>query len=105
MLNAMLRLEYRLGKTSHVQGEGGAKPGKIYLPSSFNGGLRYMKIHYENAMALVTRLGSPTYFLTFTYNVMTGQKSQETQSLQAADNDCVADVSVGVCELTWESFY
>ncbi|KAG8290350.1 hypothetical protein J6590_084253 [Homalodisca vitripennis] len=43
-----------------VQGEGGAKLGKIYLPRSFIGGPRYMKIHYENVMALVTRLGSPT---------------------------------------------
>jgi hypothetical protein len=40
-----------------VQGEGGVQPGKVYLPSSFTGGPRYMKVHYENAMALVSRLG------------------------------------------------
>jgi hypothetical protein len=51
-----------------VDGEGGPQPGKVYLPSSFTGGPRYMKIHYENAMALVSRLGSPTFFLTFTYS-------------------------------------
>ncbi|KAI5708509.1 hypothetical protein M8J77_024181 [Diaphorina citri] len=51
-----------------IQGEGGAQPGKIYLPSSFTGGPRYMKVHYENAMGLVTRKGPPTYFLTFTYS-------------------------------------
>jgi hypothetical protein len=27
-----------------------------------------MKVHYENAMGLVTRKGPPTYFLTFTYS-------------------------------------
>src|SRR5204863_9477222 len=51
-----------------VQGEGGAQPGKVYLPSSFTGGPRYMKVHYEDAMAIVCRLGSPTFFLTFTYS-------------------------------------
>ncbi|XP_046407444.1 uncharacterized protein LOC124172080 [Ischnura elegans] len=51
-----------------VQGEGGVRPGKVYLPSTFTGGPRYMKVHYENAMALVSRLGAPTYFLTFTYS-------------------------------------
>ncbi|XP_054259511.1 uncharacterized protein LOC128984236 [Macrosteles quadrilineatus] len=51
-----------------IQGEGGAQPGKIYLPSSFTGGPRYMKLRYQNAMALVSRLGFPTFFLTFTYS-------------------------------------
>ncbi|XP_054280076.1 uncharacterized protein LOC128998105 [Macrosteles quadrilineatus] len=51
-----------------VQGEGGVQAGKVYLPSSFTGGPRYMKVKYEDAMAIVSRLGSPTFFLTFTYN-------------------------------------
>ncbi|KAL1447196.1 hypothetical protein WDU94_005473 [Cyamophila willieti] len=51
-----------------VQGEGGAQPGKVYLPNTFTGGPRYMKVHYENAMGLVSRLGAPTFFLTFTYS-------------------------------------
>ncbi|XP_054256904.1 uncharacterized protein LOC128981934 [Macrosteles quadrilineatus] len=51
-----------------VQGEGGVQAGKVYLPSSFTGGPRYMKLRYENAMALVSRLGFPTFFLTFTYS-------------------------------------
>ncbi|KAG8252422.1 hypothetical protein J6590_057143 [Homalodisca vitripennis] len=46
MLNAMLRQE-DITRDETVQGEGGAKPGKIYVPSSFTGGPRYMKIHYE----------------------------------------------------------
>ncbi|XP_046666819.1 uncharacterized protein LOC124358560 [Homalodisca vitripennis] len=51
-----------------VLGEGGVQAGKVYLPSSFTGGPRYMKVHYENAMGLVSRLGSPTFFLTFTFS-------------------------------------
>ncbi|XP_054274704.1 uncharacterized protein LOC128994295 [Macrosteles quadrilineatus] len=51
-----------------IRGEGGAQPGKVYLPSSFTGGPRYMKLRYLNAMALVSRLGFPTFFLTFTYS-------------------------------------
>ncbi|XP_046391588.1 uncharacterized protein LOC124159723 [Ischnura elegans] len=57
-----------LHRDETVQGEGGVQPGKVYLPSSFTGGPRYMKVHYENAMGLVSRLGSPTFFLTFTYS-------------------------------------
>ncbi|KAE8738589.1 hypothetical protein FOCC_FOCC015928 [Frankliniella occidentalis] len=48
-----------------IQGEG-ARAGKIYLPSTFTGGPRYMKQKYMNAMGLVSRKGGPTYFLTFT---------------------------------------
>uniref|UniRef100_A0A8D8TLU8 ATP-dependent DNA helicase n=2 Tax=Cacopsylla melanoneura TaxID=428564 RepID=A0A8D8TLU8_9HEMI len=51
-----------------VQGEGGVQPGRVYLPCKFVGGPRYMKVHYENAMALVARKGPPTFFLTFTYS-------------------------------------
>lgn len=49
-----------------VQGEGGPRAGKLYLPSTFTGSPRYMKKRYLNAMGLVTRKGAPTYFLTFT---------------------------------------
>ncbi|XP_054281411.1 uncharacterized protein LOC128999079 [Macrosteles quadrilineatus] len=51
-----------------IIGEGGVLPGKVYLPKSFTGGPRYMKVQYENSMALVSRLGFPTFFLTFTYS-------------------------------------
>lgn len=51
-----------------IQGEGGVQPGKIYLPNTFTGGPRYMKVHYENAMGLVSRKGRPTFFVTFIYS-------------------------------------
>ncbi|XP_054287572.1 uncharacterized protein LOC129003305 [Macrosteles quadrilineatus] len=57
-----------IARDETVQGEGGVQAGKVYLPSSFTGGPRYMKVKYEDAMAIISRLGSPTFFLTFTYN-------------------------------------
>ena len=49
-----------------VQGEGGARAGKLYLPSTFVGSPRYMKLHYLDSMALVSRLGVPDLFVTYT---------------------------------------
>ncbi|CAG9857124.1 unnamed protein product [Phyllotreta striolata] len=46
----------------------GVIAGKVYLPYTFTGGPRYMKIKYMNAMMVVERLGTPDYFLTFTAN-------------------------------------
>lgn len=51
-----------------VQGEGGREAGRIYLPSNFVGGDRYFRMKYLDAMAIVARKGSPSYFLTFTSN-------------------------------------
>lgn len=51
-----------------VQGEGGVVPGRIYLPNTFTGGPRYMKTKYMDAIALVNRLGTPSFFLTITCN-------------------------------------
>ena len=51
-----------------IAGEGGRKVGKVYLPSSFTGGPRYMQVQYQNAMANVTRRGKPSLFTTVTCN-------------------------------------
>ncbi|CAH1188744.1 unnamed protein product [Phyllotreta striolata] len=61
------RERQNLGEDETIQGEGFVA-GKIYLPHSFTGGPRFMKIKYMNAMAVVERLGIPDYFLTFTAN-------------------------------------
>ncbi|XP_054290778.1 uncharacterized protein LOC129005795 [Macrosteles quadrilineatus] len=65
-----------IARDETVQGEGGVQAGKVYLPSSFTGGPRYMKVKYEDAMAIVSRLGSPTFFLTFTYNATWGENKK-----------------------------
>ncbi|XP_028175843.1 uncharacterized protein LOC114364057 [Ostrinia furnacalis] len=51
-----------------IRGEGGVVPGRVYLPNTFTGGPRYMKTKYMDAIALVNRLGTPSYFLTMTCN-------------------------------------
>ena len=44
-------------------------PGKpIILPSSFTSGPRFMKQNYQDAMAMVTKFGKPSLFITFTCN-------------------------------------
>ncbi|CAB0007903.1 unnamed protein product, partial [Nesidiocoris tenuis] len=42
--------------------------GRIFLPSSFTHGPRWMQVQYYNAMAVVYRKGQPTYFVTITCN-------------------------------------
>ena len=41
---------------------------RTFLPSSVTGSPRTMCQHYQDAMAIVNSLGSPTYFVTFTTN-------------------------------------
>lgn len=41
---------------------------KIILPSSFPGSTRYYTENFEDAMAIVRRLGSPDFFITMTSN-------------------------------------
>ena len=57
-----------IARDETIAGEGGPQAGRIYLPSTFTGSPRYMKVHYQNAMGLVARKGAPTFFLTFTYS-------------------------------------
>ncbi|KAJ0495305.1 putative helitron helicase-like domain-containing protein [Helianthus annuus] len=42
---------------------------RIFLPSSFTGGPRYMYKHYQDALAICRVHGNPQYFITFTCNV------------------------------------
>ncbi|KAL3618734.1 hypothetical protein CASFOL_037396 [Castilleja foliolosa] len=42
---------------------------RIFLPSSFTGGPRYMYKHYHDALAICRVYGNPQYFITFTCNV------------------------------------
>lgn len=43
--------------------------GSLYiLPSSFVGGMRYMRQAYQDAMAIVRKFGKPDLFITFTAN-------------------------------------
>lgn len=51
-----------------ISSEGGAKPGKIYLPESVPGSWRQMKKLQMNAYEICKRYGTQTLFITFTCN-------------------------------------
>ncbi|KAL3622578.1 hypothetical protein CASFOL_033989 [Castilleja foliolosa] len=42
---------------------------RVFLPSSFTGGPRYMYKQYQDALAICRVYGNPQYFITFTCNV------------------------------------
>ncbi|CAI9270649.1 unnamed protein product [Lactuca saligna] len=42
---------------------------RIFFPSTFTGGPRYMYKHYQDALAICRIHGNPQYFITFTCNV------------------------------------
>jgi hypothetical protein len=65
--------------TAHHQGladayaaDDGTTPGDVsrptILPSSFNGGPRHMQQQFQDTMGIVSRLGKPDLFITFTCN-------------------------------------
>ncbi|KAK9075082.1 hypothetical protein SSX86_003401 [Deinandra increscens subsp. villosa] len=48
--------------------EGQSVGKRMFLPSSFTGGPRYMYKHYQDALAICRVYGNPQYFITFTCN-------------------------------------
>ncbi|XP_046640289.1 uncharacterized protein LOC124323516 [Daphnia pulicaria] len=66
----------------------------VILPSSFIGSPRAMKQGYQDAMAICSRFGKPTYFLTFTCNPKWQERTGSIDSYQVAANrpDVVARV-------------
>lgn len=66
----------------------------VILPSSFIGGTRSMQQLYQDAMALVTRFGKPSYFLTMTANPNWPEIQNELEYGQTASDrpDLVARV-------------
>lgn len=65
-----------------IKGEGGIVPGRVYLPCTFTGGDRYMKKHYLDAIALLNKLGAPSFFLTMTCNPKWPEIQQSTPAGQ-----------------------
>ncbi len=51
-----------------INAEGGPHAGRIYLPSSFMGSPRMQRKLIADGLAVVRRLGKPTYFITITCN-------------------------------------
>ncbi|KAK9510396.1 hypothetical protein O3M35_005191 [Rhynocoris fuscipes] len=55
--NSVLRIGSRRELDETVEGEGGVTAGRVYLPSSFTHGPRYMQVHYHIAIAIVNKIG------------------------------------------------
>ena len=51
-----------------IEAEGGARAGRVYLPASFMGSPRMQRRLIADGLAVVRRLGKPTYFITVTCN-------------------------------------
>lgn len=67
-----LRSEYVSGvydALSRGDSDGRSIGKRVFLPSSFVGGPRYMYSHYQDALAISRVYGNPQYFITFTCNV------------------------------------
>ncbi|KAL3655665.1 hypothetical protein CASFOL_000061 [Castilleja foliolosa] len=69
---------------------------RVFLPSSFTGGPRYMYKHYQDALAICRVYGNPQYFITFTCNVKWPEISRHLDKIggtQAQDRpDIIARV-------------
>ena len=79
----------RPGTDEAVDAEGGPQLGQIYLPSSFLCGPRWQATQTADALAIVSRYGKPTFFITFTTNPNWPEiKSQ----LRAGTNQNFADI-------------
>ncbi|KAK9067683.1 hypothetical protein SSX86_011794 [Deinandra increscens subsp. villosa] len=77
---------------------------RVFLPSSFTGGPRYMYKHYQDALAICRVHGNPQYFITFTCNVKWPEITREllrTPRLSAQDR---ADLIARVFEMKVHSF-
>ena len=93
-----LRAENYQGLADFVRSEAyaqGVNPGKItILPSTFPGSVRAMQQNYQDAMAIVTRLGKPDLFITMTCNpkwekiqnhLLPGQRAEDRPDLVAKE--------------------
>ncbi|KAL3620360.1 hypothetical protein CASFOL_035272 [Castilleja foliolosa] len=54
---------------------------RVFLPSSFTGGPRYMYKHYQDALAICRVHGNPQYFITFTCNVKWPEISRNLEKI------------------------
>ena len=87
---SLVRIGTRQELDETIAGEGGMKVGRVYLPSSYTGGPRYMQVQYQNAMATVARKGKPSFFFTITCdpkwkeiqdNLLPGQSASDRPDL------------------------
>lgn len=68
--------------------------GKVYLPASFPGSIRYQRVLTADGLAIVARMGKPTFFITMTCNPHWSEILEELKPGQTASDR--PDVTVRV---------
>ena len=93
-----LQVDYYCGLHNYIRNRaqvGGYRVGKaVILPSTFQGSPRDINQNYQDAMAVVARLGKPDAFITFTCNPNWPEMTENLQPLQTPNDrpDLVARV-------------
>ncbi|KAL3618575.1 hypothetical protein CASFOL_037657 [Castilleja foliolosa] len=103
----MFRSEYVAGLYDAVaRGDNNAQDiGKrVFLPSSFTGGPRYMYKHYQDALAICRIHGNPQYFITFTCNVKWPEISRHLSKIGCAQSQNRPDIIARVFRIKVQQF-
>ncbi|KAL3634027.1 hypothetical protein CASFOL_021081 [Castilleja foliolosa] len=77
---------------------------RVFLPSSFTGGPRYMYKHYQDALAICRVYGNPQYFITFTCNVKWPEISRHLQKIGSAQPQDRPDIIARVFQIRFNNF-
>ncbi|KAL3654636.1 hypothetical protein CASFOL_001621 [Castilleja foliolosa] len=77
---------------------------RVFLPSSFTGGPRYMYKHYHDALALCRVFGNPQYFITFTCNVKWPEISRYLDKIGGAQAQNRPDIISRVFRIKVQQF-
>ncbi|KAL3648101.1 hypothetical protein CASFOL_009069 [Castilleja foliolosa] len=77
---------------------------RIFLPSSFTGGPRYMYKHYQDALAICRVHGNPQYFVTFTCNVKWPEISRHLLKIGGAHSQNRPDIIARVFRIKVQQF-
>lgn len=67
-LNQRIARATEISNDETIQGEGGVRPGVVYLPASFPGSIRASRILTLDGLRIVSYFGKPSYFITITCN-------------------------------------
>ncbi|KAL3652210.1 hypothetical protein CASFOL_001891 [Castilleja foliolosa] len=77
---------------------------RVFLPSYFTGGPRYMYKHYQDALALCRVFGNPQYIITFTCNVRWPEISRHLDRIGGAQAQDRPDIISRVFRINVQLF-
>ncbi|KAL3616054.1 hypothetical protein CASFOL_040348 [Castilleja foliolosa] len=78
---------------------------RIFLPSSFTGGPRYMYQHYQDALSICRVHGNPQYFVTFTCNVKWPEISRHMSKVGTEHAQNRPDIIARVFHIKVQEFF